>query len=161
MAVTSFPLIKRYKLLCRTYSLILIQLFLIPVCIRRRQQQPAAAAEEDEDEDEELRHGRRYVRMPAEPEGASSASFRLPESARVFDELPRARIVGVSRPDAGDITPMLLSYTIEVQYKQVRVLILLLLVEIWGLYFRCVVVDARFGDVGWIGRRPWCLALAV
>jgi phospholipase D1/2 len=64
--------------------------------------------------------GQRYVRMPPEPEPeASSASFRLPESARVFDELPRARIVAVSRPDAGDITPMLLSYTVELQYKQV------------------------------------------
>ena len=76
-----------------------------------------------EEEAEEL-GGHRYFRMPPEPEGlaaaASSASFRLPESARVFDELPRARIVGVSRPDAGDITPMLLSYTIEVHYKQVR-----------------------------------------
>jgi hypothetical protein len=65
--------------------------------------------------------------MPPGPEedvaaaaASSSASFRLPESARVFDELPRARIVAVSRPDAGDITPMLLSYNIEVQYKQVR-----------------------------------------
>ncbi|KAL5227220.1 hypothetical protein ABZP36_015485 [Zizania latifolia] len=72
-------------------------------------------------EEEEEVYGHRYVRMPAEPEGdAAVASFRLSESARAFDELPRARIVGVSRPDAGDITPMLLSYTIEVQYKQFR-----------------------------------------
>lgn len=77
-------------------------------------------------EEEQEHGGHRYVRMPPEPpepEGlaaASSASFRLPESVRVFDELPRARIVQVSRPDAGDITPMLLSYTIEVHYKQVR-----------------------------------------
>ncbi|KAK3160706.1 hypothetical protein QOZ80_1BG0063280 [Eleusine coracana subsp. coracana] len=75
---------------------------------------------------EEEWHGYRYVKMPPGPEeepaaaASSSASFRLPESARVFDELPRARIVAVSRPDAGDITPMLLSYTIEVQYKQFR-----------------------------------------
>ncbi|KAJ1283525.1 hypothetical protein BS78_03G134800 [Paspalum vaginatum] len=76
---------------------------------------------------EEQEHGgHRYVRMPPEPPepegmaGALSASFRLPESARVFDELPRARIVAVSRTDAGDITPMLLSYTIEVHYKQFR-----------------------------------------
>jgi hypothetical protein len=77
----------------------------------------------EEDEEEDLHHAQRYVRMPPEPEPgpeASSASFRLPDSARVFDELPRARIVAVSRPDAGDITPMLLSYTVEVQYKQVR-----------------------------------------
>ncbi|XP_023156501.1 phospholipase D family protein isoform X1 [Zea mays] len=77
-------------------------------------------------EEEQEHGGHRYVRMPPEPpepEGlaaASSASFRLPESVRVFDELPRARIVQVSRPDAGDITPMLLSYTIEVHYKQFR-----------------------------------------
>ncbi|TVU21216.1 hypothetical protein EJB05_30841, partial [Eragrostis curvula] len=80
----------------------------------------------DERSAEEEWHGYRYVRMPPGPEeeaaaaAASSASFRLPESARVFEELPRARIIAVSRPDAGDITPMLLSYTIEVQYKQFR-----------------------------------------
>ena len=93
------------------------------------------------------RHGHyRYARMPppAGPEGeaspsdpepepepeperrpevlaaSASASLRVPDAARVFDELPRASIVAVSRPDAGDITPMLLSYTIEVHYKQVR-----------------------------------------
>ncbi|XP_051179064.1 phospholipase D zeta 1 [Lolium perenne] len=79
--------------------------------------------EQPEEEEEDLHHAQRYVRMPPEPEPgpeASSASFRLPDSARVFDELPRARIVAVSRPDAGDITPMLLSYTVEVQYKQFR-----------------------------------------
>ncbi|CAN6715141.1 unnamed protein product [Malus baccata var. baccata] len=36
----------------------------------------------------------------------------------IFDELPVATIVSVSRPDTGDISPMLLSYTIEFQYKQ-------------------------------------------
>ncbi|XP_039838739.1 phospholipase D zeta 1-like isoform X2 [Panicum virgatum] len=89
------------------------------------------------------RHGHyRYARMPppAGPEGeaspsdpepeperrpevlaaSASASLRVPDAARVFDELPRASIVAVSRPDAGDITPMLLSYTIEVHYKQFR-----------------------------------------
>lgn len=40
-----------------------------------------------------------------------------PESTRIFDELPKATIVSVSRPDAGDISPMLLSYTIEFRYK--------------------------------------------
>lgn len=40
-------------------------------------------------------------------------------AARIFDELPTATIVSVSRPDASDITPLLLSYTIEFQYKQV------------------------------------------
>ncbi|KAL0454752.1 UNVERIFIED_CONTAM: Phospholipase D zeta 1 [Sesamum latifolium] len=40
-------------------------------------------------------------------------------AARIFEELPTATIVSVSRPDASDITPLLLSYTIELQYKQV------------------------------------------
>ena len=47
-------------------------------------------------------------------------SFRqCVESARVFEELPIVSIVSVSRPDTGDISPLLLSYTIEIQYKQV------------------------------------------
>lgn len=94
-------------------------------------------------EEEEQQHGHRYVRMTPEPEGDPAvASFRLPESARAFDELPRARIVGVSRPDAGDITPMLLSYTIEVQYKQVRGLLLLLHFSFFMSLFSC-----------WLGMR--------
>lgn len=36
----------------------------------------------------------------------------------IFEELPKASIVSVSRPDASDISPLLLSYTIEFQYKQ-------------------------------------------
>ena len=49
-----------------------------------------------------------------------SYSFRqFPEPGWIFDELPKATIVSVSRPDtAGDFSPMLLSYTIELQYKQ-------------------------------------------
>lgn len=43
------------------------------------------------------------------------------EHEQVFDELPKATIVAVSRPDSSDISPMLLSYTIELQYKQVRI----------------------------------------
>ena len=51
---------------------------------------------------------------------SSSHSFRqCGEPARVFEELPIASIVSVSRPDTGDISPLLLSYTIEIQYKQV------------------------------------------
>ncbi|XP_021721568.1 phospholipase D zeta 1-like [Chenopodium quinoa] len=42
------------------------------------------------------------------------------ESTRIFEELPKGSIVHVSRPDAGDISPMLLSYTIELQYKQFK-----------------------------------------
>ncbi|XP_052164261.1 phospholipase D zeta 1-like [Oryza glaberrima] len=86
----------------------------------------SAAREGEEAEEEEVEeYGGGYVRMPQEPEGEAAAAgagsfLRLPESAGAFDELPRARIVGVSRPDAGDITPMLLSYTVEVQYKQFR-----------------------------------------
>nr|XP_018678171.1 PREDICTED: phospholipase D zeta 1-like isoform X1 [Musa acuminata subsp. malaccensis] len=64
--------------------------------------------------------GIRYVKMHPEPAIAvsSSHSFRLQEQPRIFDELPKADIVSVSRPDAGDISPMLLSYTIEFRYKQ-------------------------------------------
>lgn len=43
------------------------------------------------------------------------------EHEQVFDELPKATIVAVARPDSSDISPMLLSYTIELQYKQVLI----------------------------------------
>ncbi|KAF3656582.1 hypothetical protein FXO38_14074 [Capsicum annuum] len=65
--------------------------------------------------------GPRYVQMQSEPEPSmlsSFYSFHNHESTRIFDELPQATIIQVSRPDAGDISPMLLTYTIEVQYKQ-------------------------------------------
>ncbi|EPS61308.1 hypothetical protein M569_13489, partial [Genlisea aurea] len=39
---------------------------------------------------------------------------------RIFDELPKATIAAVSLPDASDISPLLLSYTIELQYKQYK-----------------------------------------
>ncbi|KAH6805831.1 phospholipase D P1 [Perilla frutescens var. frutescens] len=55
---------------------------------------------------------------------SSSHSLRFSSEAaapaRIFDELPTATIVSVSRPDASDITPLLLSYTIELQYKQFK-----------------------------------------
>ncbi|XP_054823737.1 LOW QUALITY PROTEIN: phospholipase D zeta 2-like [Prosopis cineraria] len=38
----------------------------------------------------------------------------------IFEELPKATIVSVSRPDTGDISPILLSYTIELEYKQFK-----------------------------------------
>ncbi|CAM8888686.1 unnamed protein product [Rhodiola kirilowii] len=38
----------------------------------------------------------------------------------MFEELPKATIVSVSKPDTGDISPILLSYTIEFQYKQFK-----------------------------------------
>ncbi|KAG7013656.1 Phospholipase D zeta 1 [Cucurbita argyrosperma subsp. argyrosperma] len=69
--------------------------------------------------------GPRYVQMQSEPPTATMSSFfsfhhDAPEPTRIFDELPNATIISVSRPDAGDISPMLLSYTIECQYKQFK-----------------------------------------
>jgi len=48
----------------------------------------------------------------------SHSSRQCGEQVRIFEELPTATIESVSRPDTGDISPMLLSYTIELQYKQ-------------------------------------------
>ncbi|KAI9122956.1 hypothetical protein K1719_005845 [Acacia pycnantha] len=66
-----------------------------------------------------------YVQLPPHPPPTITppvASLRQggPEPARIFDELPKATIVSVSRPDAGDISPMLLSYTIDFEYKQFK-----------------------------------------
>lgn len=66
--------------------------------------------------------GPRYVQMQSEPEASTLSSlysFHQDTATRIFDELPQATIIQVSRSDAGDISPMLLTYTIEVQYKQV------------------------------------------
>ncbi|URE38688.1 phospholipase D [Musa troglodytarum] len=57
--------------------------------------------------------GHCYVRLPSAPAITERQQW-------IFDELPTAKIVAASRPDAGDITPLLLSYTIEFQYKQFR-----------------------------------------
>lgn len=65
----------------------------------------------------------RYVKVRSEPATSSSEFLRPevpPDPAWIFDELPNATIVSVSRPDASDITPMLLSYTIEFKYKQFK-----------------------------------------
>ncbi|KAI4371396.1 hypothetical protein MLD38_019637 [Melastoma candidum] len=77
-------------------------------------------------ESEQLIHGR-YIPMTQQPEvlaSPSSSSFRhgsaSAEPPWIFEELPEATIVSVSRPDAGDISPLLLSYTIEVQYGQFK-----------------------------------------
>ncbi|RXI01795.1 hypothetical protein DVH24_015144 [Malus domestica] len=54
----------------------------------------------------------------------------------IFEELPVATIVSVSRPETGDISPMLLSYTIEFQYKQAKLslsLCNLYLYELFGM----------------------------
>uniref|UniRef100_A0A0E0L1H9 Phospholipase n=1 Tax=Oryza punctata TaxID=4537 RepID=A0A0E0L1H9_ORYPU len=81
----------------------------------RYERMPRGPVDNGEEEEEEAAVPERRPEVLA-----ASASFRLSEAARVFEELPRASIVAVSRPDAGDITPMLLSYTIEVHYKQFR-----------------------------------------
>ncbi|KAK1385618.1 Phospholipase [Heracleum sosnowskyi] len=67
----------------------------------------------------------RYLQMQSEPGTSMMSSFfsfrqNQSESTRMFDELPRATIIQVSRPDASDISPMLLSYTIEFRYKQFK-----------------------------------------
>lgn len=63
------------------------------------------------------------------PALSSSHSFR--EATRIFDELPKATIVSVSKPDASDFSPLLLSYTIELQYKHVSFLSLSLSIYIY------------------------------
>ncbi|KMZ62684.1 Phospholipase D zeta [Zostera marina] len=63
--------------------------------------------------------GHRYVNMQSDPPISRSHSFRQ-DNEWVFDELPNATIVSVSRPDASDISPVLLTYTIQFQYKQFK-----------------------------------------
>lgn len=71
-------------------------------------------------------HNHRYHSMQQESSPATMSSFfsfapaPAPEATRIFEELPKATIVSVSRPDAGDISPMLLTYTIQFQYKQFK-----------------------------------------
>ncbi|XP_073113802.1 phospholipase D zeta 1 isoform X2 [Elaeis guineensis] len=79
--------------------------------------------------------GHRYVKMQSEPTLSSSHSFRQSEHPRIFDELPKATIVSVSRPDASDISPMLLSYTIEIQYKQFKWHLLKKASQVFYLHF--------------------------
>ncbi|KAL3505682.1 hypothetical protein ACH5RR_031064 [Cinchona calisaya] len=70
--------------------------------------------------------GPRYVQMQSEPLPMMMSSFfsfhhnQGAETARIFDELPKATIIQVSRPDAADISPIMLTYTIEFQYKQFK-----------------------------------------
>lgn len=75
--------------------------------------------------------GAKYVQMQSEAEFPSLApsflsfqqeDFPWDDSARIFYELPKATIIQVSRPDAGDISPMQLTYTIEFQYKEVHLI---------------------------------------
>ncbi|KAL9400842.1 hypothetical protein Peur_004691 [Populus x canadensis] len=92
--------------------------------------------------------GPRYVQMQSEPSTplqppsssiiSSFFSFRqgsTPESGRIFDELPQATIVSVSRPDPSDISPVQLSYTIEVQYKQFKWRLLKKAAQVFYLHF--------------------------
>ncbi|CAK7333296.1 unnamed protein product [Dovyalis caffra] len=92
--------------------------------------------------------GPRYVQMQSEPstplQAQSSSimssffSFRqgsTPESGWIFDELPKATIVSVSRPDPSDISPVQLSYTIEVQYKQFKWTLLKKAAQVFYLHF--------------------------
>ncbi|KAL5701060.1 phospholipase D [Ranunculus cassubicifolius] len=62
----------------------------------------------------------RYISMQSEPLISSSSSQNIQPPAWIFDELPKASIVSVSRPDAVDVSPMLLSYILEIQYKQFK-----------------------------------------
>ncbi|KAG2721387.1 hypothetical protein I3843_02G066000 [Carya illinoinensis] len=69
--------------------------------------------------------GTRYVQMQSDPSPSLTPSFHSfrqssADFTRIFDDLPEATIVSVSRPDAGDISPVLLTYTIEFQYKQFK-----------------------------------------
>ncbi|KAI7733489.1 hypothetical protein M8C21_033729 [Ambrosia artemisiifolia] len=54
------------------------------------------------------------------PNGFRRSSSFCTEQNRIFDELPKATILSVSRPDVSDIGPLLLSYTIQMEYKQVK-----------------------------------------
>lgn len=67
-----------------------------------------------------------YRPMPSSSSAVRTASFRQSSDTMaamnppIFEELPKATILSVSRPDVSDITPLLLSYTIEVHYKQFK-----------------------------------------
>ncbi|XP_068658826.1 phospholipase D zeta 1-like [Aristolochia californica] len=79
----------------------------------------------------------RYVQMQSEQTLSSSHSFRQgPESTWIFEELPKATIVSVSRPDASDITPMLLTYTIEIRYKQFKWRLIKKAAQVFYLHFQ-------------------------
>lgn len=56
----------------------------------------------------------------------------------IFDELPMATVVSVSGTDTADISPMVLSYTFELQYKQALSLTLRLYVHVYVCVRVCV-----------------------
>ncbi|XP_042519639.1 phospholipase D zeta 1-like isoform X2 [Macadamia integrifolia] len=64
-----------------------------------------------------------YSQIQSEPPSMISRSHSSRHGAEqswIFETLPKATIISVSRPDAADISPLLLSYTIEFQYKQFK-----------------------------------------
>ncbi|KAI3948268.1 hypothetical protein MKX01_014867, partial [Papaver californicum] len=67
-------------------------------------------------------HHHRYFQMRSEPSISSSSLHQIQSSQQnwIFDELPKATVVSVSRPDAADISPFTLSYTVEFHYKQFK-----------------------------------------
>ncbi|KAK9291478.1 hypothetical protein L1049_019426 [Liquidambar formosana] len=81
----------------------------------------------------------KYIPLPSDalaPAVPSCQSFRqCAEHTWIFEELPKARIVSVSRPDTADISAMLLSYTIEFQYKQFKWRILKKASQVLYLHF--------------------------
>lgn len=80
-------------------------------------------------------NGHRYFQMQSEP--SISSSLHSFEPTWIFDELPKATVVSVSRPDAADISPFTLSYTVEFQYKQVIDLLLFFSFVFLFLNFCC------------------------
>lgn len=75
---------------------------------------------------------------PSEALSTSHSFRRCGETVWIFDELPKATVVSVSRPDTGDISSILLSYTIQLQYKQAhtRILVCFFLVFISLFMYR-------------------------
>ena len=70
------------------------------------------------------------VHIGAAVETNTSATLTTPllgpcqdDGEHIFDELPSAVVIEASRPEAHDISQFQLVYTIEVQYKQVRLLL--------------------------------------
>ncbi|KAL4273522.1 hypothetical protein GQ457_13G005710 [Hibiscus cannabinus] len=87
---------------------------------------------------EQLMSGGGFRYFPLQSErfpSMMSSCFSLAPGTWIFDELPTATIVSVSRPDAGDISPMLLSYTIEFQYKQFKWQLLKKASDVFYLHF--------------------------
>ncbi|XP_031103467.1 phospholipase D zeta 1-like isoform X1 [Ipomoea triloba] len=81
--------------------------------------------------------GENYVSSSAAL-SSSSHSLRLhAEAARIFDELPKASIISVSRPEPRDISfsPLLLTYTIELRYKQFKWILLKRASQVIYLHF--------------------------